>query len=77
MLHLYENRPEMVHYYITYARVEQITKRYSQREGKKRSTLKETNLKIDFYRTRTHKKVRIVIRYHSTFVYNSLLLINK
>ena len=25
----------MVHYYITYARVEQITKRYSQREGKK------------------------------------------
>ena len=43
MLHLYENKPEMVHYYITYARVEQITKRYSQREGKKRSTLKETN----------------------------------
>ena len=32
-----------IHYYITYARVEQITKRYSQREGKKRSTLKETN----------------------------------
>lgn len=43
MLHLYENRPEMAHYYITYARVDQITKRYSQREGKKRSTLKETN----------------------------------
>ena len=43
MLHLYENRPEMTHDYITYARVEQITKRYSQREGKKRSTLKETN----------------------------------
>ena len=77
MLHLYENRPEMVHYYITYARVEQITKRYSQREGKKRSTLKKKKKKIDFYRTRTHKKVRIAICYHSTLVYNSLLLINK
>ena len=43
MLHIYENRKERIPYYITYARVEQIAKRYSQREGKKRSTLKETN----------------------------------
>lgn len=41
MLHLYENRPEMTHYYITYARVEQITKRYSQREGKREVLLKK------------------------------------
>ena len=45
MLHLYENRPEMAHYYITYARVEQITKDIRKERVKREVLLKKQTKK--------------------------------